>query len=198
MDRLKIPKFVRRFAGWIRLAALLVGFGSAVVLRAAIGGHYVAQSTAAGLVFAGCLLLLSLFSWPHLTSTRRTVVSGLAGGVFLCLPALLFRLAGADAHPPSGNYLGWALMVGVVALAEELFLRGTLFDAVRSLRGDVWAIIVCALAFAALHIPLYGWRAVPLDVAVGLWLGALRTYSGSWVAPGIAHIAADLAAWFIR
>ncbi len=49
--------------------------------------------------------------------------------------------------------------------------------------GEWVATAAGAVAFAGMHIPLYGWSAVPLDLAVGLVLGALRIVSRSWTAP---------------
>ena len=37
-----------------------------------------------------------------------------------------------------------------------------------------------------------------LDLAVGVWLGALRAVSGSVAVPAIAHTLADLAGWWLR
>jgi membrane protease YdiL (CAAX protease family) len=92
----------------------------------------------------------------------------------------------------------WALVVAVVAAAEEVFLRGTLYDAVSKLAGSRWAIGAAALAFGLLHVPMYGWQALPLDVAVGVVLGMLRASTGTVIAPVIAHIIADYAGWFLR
>jgi membrane protease YdiL (CAAX protease family) len=90
------------------------------------------------------------------------------------------------------------VVVSFVALAEELFLRGTLYDAVRARAGDDAAIGVAAVVFALLHVPLYGWHVVPLDLAVGVLLGELRRVSGTPAAPAVTHVGADLAAWFLR
>ena len=86
----------------------------------------------------------------------------------------------------------------VVAIAEEWFLRGALYDAVSRVAGDNVAIGVGALAFGLLHLPLYGWGAVPLDLAVGVLLGELRRVSGTPAAPAVTHVGADLVAWFLR
>ena len=48
-----------------------------------------------------------------------------------------------------------------------------------------------------LHVPLYGWHVVPLDLGVGLFLGGLRLLTGGAVAPAVAHTVADLATWWI-
>jgi len=84
-----------------------------------------------------------------------------------------------------------------VAGAEEAFLRGALFDAVQRRWNVHAAVVVAAVAFAALHVPLYGWHVLPLDLAVGLVLGAARLAAGTWTAPAIAHISADLAGWWL-
>jgi membrane protease YdiL (CAAX protease family) len=88
--------------------------------------------------------------------------------------------------------------VSAVALAEEYFLRGALYEAVERWHGQTAAVVVGAVALAALHIPLYGFHVLPLDFAVGLWLGALRAIAGSPLAPGITHTVADLAGWWLR
>jgi hypothetical protein len=47
------------------------------------------------------------------------------------------------------------------------------------------------------HVPLYGWRALPLDLGAGLWLGGLRVLSGGVAAPAVAHALADRGAWLV-
>ena len=73
-----------------------------------------------------------------------------------------------------------------------------MYDAVRDAAGDAAAVLVPAVAFAALHVPLYGWHVVPLDLAVGVLLGELRRSTGTAAAPAVTHVGADLAAWFLR
>jgi len=57
---------------------------------------------------------------------------------------------------------------------------------------------VTTLAFALLHVPLYGWSVFLLDVAVGFALGTLRAITGTVLAPSVAHTVADLAGWWLR
>lgn len=184
--------------GLLGILAALTGFAFAVLVRMAIGGRAVATSQLAGLVFAGCLATLTLaMGGAKPALSRRAVALGLGGVAVLCLPPLLGHLA----HPgvrPGGVYWHWAIVVSAVAVAEEAFLRGSLYTAVRDWRGDTAALLVTSVAFAALHLPLYGWASVPLDFAVGLLLGVLREQTGGWAAPAITHVGADLVAWFIR
>jgi membrane protease YdiL (CAAX protease family) len=181
------------------IAALLVGFTASILVRVAVGGHGVAGSATAGLVFAGCLVALTLAARVGIgpALSIRAMIVGLLGAGLLCLPSLV----GHAIHPgvrPGGSYLHWALVVTVVAVAEEAFLRGALYAAIQTWRGDTLALVVTAVAFAALHLPLYGWGSVPLDLAVGLVLGVLREQTGGWAAPAVCHVGADLAAWFLR
>ena len=179
----------------MRAAALLVGFGVAVGLRVLVGGDGVARSIPAGLVFAACLLALALAAGTRVPVTRRALALGLLGIVLVCLPVGLGQLVALRPLHGTTGFLPWAAAVVVVAGAEEVFLRGALFDAIRS----PWvAVVVGAVAFALLHVPLYGWHVVPLDLAVGLVLGGLRVESGTPAAPAVTHIGADLVGWFLR
>ena len=184
-----------------RTLLLGCGFGLAVAVRLVVGGREVARSVPAGLVFGACLLLLCWAAGICVRISRRPVLIGLGGGLFLCLPALFGALSGSallGAHRPGGSFAGWALVVSFVAVAEELFLRGALYDAVTGWLGEAPAIVVGAVAFAGLHVPLYGWRVLPLDLAVGLWLGALRRWARTPTAPAVSHTLADLLGWWLR
>jgi hypothetical protein len=183
-----------------------------VALRCAVGGAEVARSRPAGLVFA--LVLAALVAVigprrPRRPAPERARVAvrgrqwrrwgaatlgGLVGGAVLCVPALAATGLDTLGTGPRVGFLGWAAVVTVVATAEERFLRGALFGLLQA-RGTAVAIAVPALAFAALHVPLYGWGAAPLDLAVGVWLGALRAATGTWLTPAVAHVTADWAAW---
>ena len=57
--------------------------------------------------------------------------------------------------------------------------------------------MVTSVAFALMHVPVYGWHVVPLDLAVGVVLGGLRLATRSVAAPAAAHAVADLATWWI-
>jgi membrane protease YdiL (CAAX protease family) len=123
---------------------------------------------------------------------------GVAGAVVLCLVPLLVHLRQPGGSLPGQDLPGWATVVAAVAVAEEWLLRGALFDAARAWHGDAPAVVVTTVAFGLLHVPFYGWTALPLDLAVGLLLGGLRQASGSWRAPAVAHTLADLAGWWLR
>lgn len=174
---------------------LLVAFAGAVVVRAALAGPAGARSVAGSLTFAAVLTAIAVGCRTRPTVSARVALVGLGTAAVLVLPAVAHL--GVRASLPAGDFPAWAVLTTFVAGAEEAFLRGALFDAVqRRVNADV-AVVVAAVAFAALHVPLYGWHAVPLDLAVGLVLGAARLLAGTWTAPAIAHVGADLAGWWL-
>lgn len=182
----------------MRVGALLVGFGVAVGLRVLAGGADVAGSVPAALLFAACLLLLALAAGTRVPLSWQAVGLGVLGVAVVCLPVGLEQLVSLRAIRGTTGLLPWAAAVVVVATAEEVFLRGALFDAVAA-RAPAWvAVGVGAACFALLHVPLYGWHVLPLDLAVGVVLGGLRVEAGTPLAPAVTHVGADLVGWFLR
>lgn len=174
---------------------LLGAFAAAVSVRVAVAGPAGAGSIRAGATFAAILAVLALVTRVHAVLSRRALAIGVVGLAALVLPVLLTH--GVGGNLDATDYPTWALATVAVATAEEAFLRGALYDAVARTHGVDAAVVVAALAFAALHVPLYGWHVLPLDLAVGLVLGALRMWSGTWTAPAIAHAGADLVGWWL-
>ena len=181
-----------------KLAYLLLGFAVSILIRVLIGSPDIGASALAGLVFAACLVVLAGAEKPITTATLQTFGWGVLGTVVVFVPIAIFQADSISMHArPAGNYAIWSLVVTVVAVAEEYFLRGAFYESINLKYGVFVAIIVGAVAFAGLHVPLYGWNIVPLDFVVGIWLGTLRYYSGSWTSPAVTHVAADLGAWWI-
>jgi membrane protease YdiL (CAAX protease family) len=177
---------------------LLAGFGVALLLRVVIGGLGVAQSVLAGLAFAASLAAMAAAAGTRLSFSWRVLGLGVLGGLALCVPAVIRVAVQGSSGPTAHGYFAWGLVVSLVAVAEEYFFRGALYDAAHRWLGAWPAVLVAAIAFAALHVPLYGWHVLPLDLAVGVWLGALRVTTNSPTAPAAAHTVADLAAWWLR
>jgi membrane protease YdiL (CAAX protease family) len=176
-------------------AVLATGLCAAVALRVAAGGPRTASSLPAALVFVAAIaVVVASDGRLRIAVTRSTVITGFAGGALLVaawLPArgLGFTHLGADVF----GLTEWSMVVVLVAVAEEALLRGALFSALSEWRGAWTALIVTSIAFALMHVPMYGWQAVPIDLAVGVFLGGLRVLSGSVTAPAMAHAVADLA-----
>jgi membrane protease YdiL (CAAX protease family) len=120
-------------------------------------------------------------------SALGTVMAGavLVGTAIATGPAL---------HLPGGRQLlAGAVLFGLgTAPAEELLFRGLMYRLLEP-RGPARAVLVSSLAFAAVHVPVYGWLSLPPAIAAGLLLGWLRWWTGSLAAPVLVHTVADLA-----
>lgn len=176
---------------------LVFGFILALLLRIQVGGVGVAYSAVAGLIFAGLLGMLAITYGLGTIVSLRSIIIGLSGGALLLFVPFVKNVMTSPSIVPAGNYSTWAITVSIVAVAEEAFLRGALFDVITKWRGQNYAVVIGAILFTVLHIPLYGWHIIPLDFAVGLWLGMLRVISGTWVAPALAHTVADSLSWWL-
>ena len=173
-----------------------------MALRLAIAGRAGNASPAAGAVFAASLLVLAAAAgWRPGRPSLRSAGIGLAGGALLLAVPVALRLAAPSPFivaGPAGGFPLWAAVMTLIAVAEEALLRGALMGALLRTTHAETAVAVAAVAFALLHVPLYGWSVVPLDLAVGAWLGGLRLLSGGASAPAVAHLVADVATWWMR
>lgn len=90
---------------------------------------------------------------------------------------------------------GLAVAVGLNALAavaEEAFFRRYLYGLVVERHGAAVAVVVTAGAFALVHVTVWGWWVLPLDLAAGLVLSWQRWASGRWSVPAATHAFANL------
>jgi membrane protease YdiL (CAAX protease family) len=183
-----------------RAAVLGVGLAGALLVRIGVAGAAGSRSLTAGLVFGLIMTALAVTAgttWSR-PRARDVLIGALMAGV-IALPALRLHLSTVHAGLLDPHLLpAWAAVVTVVAVAEEMLLRGALFSAVARATTERHAVVVTAVVFALLHVPLYGVRALPLDLAVGVLLGGLRQLTGGVTAPATAHVLADLAGWWLR
>jgi membrane protease YdiL (CAAX protease family) len=187
---------------WLQPVLLLVGLSVVVGLRWA-GTRAGLDPLGLGAGFGAALLALA---WrrpmrPKHQPTRNLVIGGVAGLGLVALTSVGAVLAGSNLPPglgqPAAPFLPWAVVTLLVAGAEEALLRGRLFDATRHAGGTVAAISLTTVAFALMHVPLYGWHVVPLDLGVGLAFAGLRLVTRGIAAPAAAHAVADLATWWL-
>jgi membrane protease YdiL (CAAX protease family) len=102
---------------------------------------------------------------------------------------LVARLAAASLRTPVVPLAVGATVVA--AVAEELFFRRLVYGWLAP-AGEALAIIGAAALFAVVHIPAYGLRALPIDLAAGVLFGWQRWATGGWIAPGLTHAAANV------
>ena len=155
------------------------------------------------LVFGGCLLAIAWVerTAPTLPSPASgggkvgrasSLVAGLLVGAVLLAPVT----AGSLSARGLDGFWTWAALAALIATLEEIAIRGALYRHWSDEAGPVAAIVAGAVVFALIHLPRYGWAAMPLDAAVGLALGGLRTVTGRVLPCAAAHTVADWGAWF--
>jgi membrane protease YdiL (CAAX protease family) len=173
------------------LTGLILG---AALLRALLLPLGDLQST---LVFGGCLLAIG-WSDRGLSSSAPRWGRGHAVLVGLLVGAVLLAPLAAGSLSARGldGFWTWAALAAVIATLEEIAIRGALFRRWSDEAGPVAAIVAGAVVFALIHLPRYGWGAMPLDAAVGLALGGLRAFTGRVLPSAMAHTIADWGAWF--
>lgn len=181
---------------------LCLGLAAAIALRVAVAGSAGPASAPAGALFGAALLAVAWAGgWRPTRPRLRTVAIGAGGGlVLLAVPVALHVAAPRPwlLGSPTSTFPLWFSVVTLVAVAEEALLRGALMSTLLRRTSPELAVAIAALAFALLHVPLYGWVALPLDLAAGVWLGGLRLAGGGAGAPAIAHALADWATWWLR
>ncbi len=185
--------------GLSRAGLLALGLGATVLARSWATVSGVGDALVLGLAFGLALGALALAAGLRLAiPPLGALVVGSGGGAALVVLAVLISRSGpALIAGQSSALLPWALVTVLVATAEEWILRGVLFDLLDRHAGTLAAVAVTSAIFALMHVPLYGWHVVPLDLGVGLWLAGLRLLTGSVAAPAVAHVLADLATWWL-
>jgi membrane protease YdiL (CAAX protease family) len=117
-------------------------------------------------------------------TARWLFVAAIGVGAFAAARALA-----TPVHAPAT--VAAAAATALAAVAEEAFFRRLAYGWLAQWSPGL-AVAGAALAFALVHVPGYGPRVVPLNLAAGLLLGWQRWASGGWSAPAVTHAAANL------
>jgi membrane protease YdiL (CAAX protease family) len=166
--------------------AIVLAGSAALLLRLRLAGH--PGSIRVGGLVGLYLAMLAAALWipaPHERHGERTL--SLAVGLFGVGVAAL-----AAGRPVAIPWSAWALPLGVLAaIAEEALFRRAAYAALEP-AGALVAVTATALLFAAIHVPLYGTAAFPVDLGAGMLFGWQRHASGSWTVPAATHAAANI------
>jgi membrane protease YdiL (CAAX protease family) len=196
---------VRRPALSLVIATTLVAAGcAALVMRPFL--RALTRDTTVPLLILFALLLLAGLLWPDPSKPPSqpqpwlvavpAVVIGV--GAFVVARALV---PGQVAAPFGPRPL---LLDGFAAVAEEAFFRRLVFaallaaaarraetDEASSHSARRFAIAGSAVLFAIVHVSVYGFGALPIDLAAGLLLSWQRDATGTWTVPAITHVIAN-------
>jgi membrane protease YdiL (CAAX protease family) len=91
---------------------------------------------------------------------------------------------------PSGLAVAIALNA-LAAVAEEAFFRRYVYGVLAASFGPPVAVVASAVTFAAVHVTVWGWWVLPLDLAAGLVLSWQRSATGRWSVPAVTHVLAN-------
>jgi len=170
----------------VEIALLVLGGGLVLALRVPVlewmtwRSTWVLMGLVATLPLLGVLIWLMRTSWAPVTTIRRFVDEVLRPvlGQFSVLQLLLL-----------------AIFAGI---AEEFFFRAFLQVWISGWLGSVAGLLLSSLVFGACHLVtrFYGLFATIL----GVYLGGLMLYSGSFWPPAIAHALYDFLAlvWLLK
>jgi len=194
------PRRSASIAALARPATVTGGLIAVVVARWAVWRSGALDPIVVGALFGVGLLAVGLVAgWRPTRAANLRVLArafgiGALGGLALVATALVGPHPSWAATLAGGFPLApWIGATVLVASVEEVVLRGALFDALDRPFGVLVALLATSAVFALIHVPVYGFGAVPLDLGVGLVLGGLRLVSGGVAAPAVAHVLADLA-----
>jgi len=173
-----------------RAAAALVASGCALLVLRPLVLRDGAHPTATLATMFVALLLAGLL-WPR----RASVPVGPAAAALPVLAVgvgafLLGRVLGGG-YAPQPLALRVVVLGSLAAVAEEAFFRRFVYDALLP-GGAALAVFGSAALFAVVHVTVYGWWVLPIDVAAGLVLSWQRWATGSWKVPALTHIVANL------
>ena len=176
-------------------AAVIVAAGGCAALTArpllldVVGGR---PATVVTVLFLS-LLTVSLL-WPAATAGAETTTSFRAALPVLAIGIGAFaigRALVAGSPPPAPATAFVVALNTLAAVAEEAFFRRLVYGALLA-AGPVAAVAGSAVLFAAVHVTVYGFWVLPLDLAAGLLFGWQRHATGSWVVPAVTHAAANV------
>ncbi|SRR5579875_1047627 len=123
---------------------------------------------------------------PSVPPGRWAAVTAIGIAAF-ALARLLMPAHPAGAFPPAAGIV----VLLIASVAEEAFFRRWMYGWL-AVAGVGPALLGSSAAFAAVHVPIYGLRVLPVDFAAGLLLGWQRLATGAWTASAATHVAANL------
>ncbi len=175
-------------------ALLLVATGLALLLTRIWLPALGSQGRLAGLTAILIAVLAASLLVPAARGSAR-LHPGLVLGIGLVAIGLALITGGRPAQAP---LTPWALPLTLLAaVAEEALLRRVAYGALER-RGAIVAIGVTALAFALIHVPIYGVAVFPVDLGAGLLLSWQRWACGSWTVPAATHATANVVMTMLR
>ncbi len=137
------------------------------------------------LLVAGAFWRGSLVTTTSHARQNAAVVFALGVGAF----AMGRVLGGGEA--PQAFVARFVVLNTLAAVAEEAFFRRLAYSALAP-GGAALQVVGSASLFALVHVTVYGWWVLPIDLAAGLLLSWQRWATGGWAVPAATHVVANL------
>jgi hypothetical protein len=122
---------------------------------------------------------------------RETATLPRASVLLVGLGAVVAAAVAAGRPPPVAASAFAPVLNILAAVTEEALFRRLVYEWLRGY-GVAIAIGLSGVAFAVVHVPIYGLEALPVDLGAGLLLSWQRAASGTWTVPATTHAAANL------
>jgi membrane protease YdiL (CAAX protease family) len=186
-DRLSLYASTVAFQ-WIAVAVILWRVAAHRIAPLSLG---IAAPSPQLILLVSILLSVLILANQALSLRRLQQLPKDAQGI---LPQLALKVFPQD----SVERLAFLLVVATVAICEELIFRGFALHVVQnSLNGSVLAgVLASSVLFAIAHL-YQGRRGLIATFVVGIIFATARVWTGSLIAPIVAHFSADLTAGFL-
>ena len=135
-------------------------------------------------------------AWP-LARSAEPEVSRRRAGLALAIGLAAFTVGRFATGGPAAVhplFVRAVVLNSLAAVAEEAFFRRLLYGVLDRRHGQTVAVVGSAVAFAAVHVTVWGVWVLPLDLAAGLVLSWQRAVSARWSVPAATHVFANVLA----
>jgi membrane protease YdiL (CAAX protease family) len=135
------------------------------------------------------------FSFKSIGVTGQGILRGLAYAaivLFVTLAFILLLQLPVSLVSFSPALLSPVLFYLTVALGEEIWFRGLIFQGFYQWKGPVTAVICSVLVFGLFHMPLQGWHGIALALSMGLPFTVVRLRTNNIIGLIFAHWLIDL------
>jgi uncharacterized protein len=197
LDRLAVISFLL----WSTAVALTPVVG----IWIGIGAAAIGLGTAA-LWLAPCILLPLLRPTPRLMALGLAAAAVMVAATYGLYPPISRASAALTAavgvlYPlltEAQPYWLPRVLLPFIILAEELVWRGVVFEALSRRLPLLPTILLSALLYAAIHLPIGSPLLLALALLCGLFWSALRAATGSLVPCLLSHLIWDLLVFLLR
>lgn len=136
-----------------------------------------------------------LFSFPGMGITGQNIWKGLGYAAMVLVVTYAFSLLlqlPVSLIKPEPAVLSPVLFYLAVALGEEIWFRGLIYQAFYNWKGPALAVFGSTVIFGLAHVPLQGWQGLSFAISMGLPFAIIRYKTNNILGLILAHWLIDL------